>query len=50
LNHQPPSARISSIAVIAREAKQSRLIKEELDCFVASLLAMTTEQKEEYQI
>src|SRR4051794_20541609 len=28
--------------VIASEAKQSRYRKQELDCFVASLLAMTT--------
>jgi hypothetical protein len=28
-------------AVIASEAKQSRAAKKELDCFVASLLAMT---------
>jgi hypothetical protein len=31
----------TSSIVIASEAKQSRATKKELDCFVASLLAMT---------
>jgi len=30
-----------NVAVIASEAKQSRGLRKELDCFVASLLAMT---------
>ncbi len=31
------------VDVIASEAKQSRAISKTLDCFVAALLAMTTE-------
>jgi hypothetical protein len=34
---------IDGFAVIASEAKQSRATSKELDCFVASLLAMTAE-------
>jgi hypothetical protein len=29
------------VAVIASEAKQSSLLRQKLDCFVAALLAMT---------
>jgi hypothetical protein len=37
-----PETRERQLVVIASEAKQSRGNKKELDCFVASLLAMTT--------
>jgi hypothetical protein len=37
-----PTAQFSNnVTVIASEAKQSSAAREELDCFVASLLAMT---------
>jgi hypothetical protein len=35
--------RKAEVNVIASEAKQSRATKQRLDCFVASLLAMTSE-------